>query len=128
NKVLYAINRAIDVLTPTKLRLTYIFYYYLSDNIEDLNTYFNLNLSINTRWKNKDLRDSMAHYGLGKILRNDTDLEDVYGGITNKLLGISWDELFIEIDNEIMLFASELNTVINDKNIKHKYIARNRIE
>lgn len=127
-KVLYVINRAIDVITPTMLRISYIFYYYLCDNTESLNAYFNLNLDINTRWKNKDLRDSMAHYGLGKILRNDTDLNDIFGGITNKLLDISWRDVLIEIDNETMLFANQLITVLDDKEIVHKYTAWNRID
>jgi len=127
-KVLYGVNRISNQRAPIKLRISYILYYYLCDNLDSMNEYFNLNLSINPSWKNKDLRNSMAHYSLGKILRNDTNKSDAFGGVTNKLLGISWNELLINIDDQIQLYVSQLEGNLNNKNIIHKYTAWNKVD
>ena len=62
-------------------------YYYLCDFILDLNKETGLNLFLNSDLKNRELRNCLAHYGLGQYIKNsDIVQSDVLKGLLLKPL------------------------------------------
>lgn len=109
NYLLWFVDKAFIDEFPSKLRFLYLQYYYLVNMVNDINIKLNTNFFINNQWYNKDFRDCMAHYGLGKILK-DTDIiaTDLMGGLTNKLFNTDYIHTKINIFNELKSLANQL--------------------
>lgn len=69
NFIIYGIDKYILPEVTTKLRFAYIQYYYLMEQIPQINKHFNTQFYMNSKWldpKNK-FRNCMAHYGIGVV-------------------------------------------------------------
>lgn len=88
NFVLYGLNCFTNTLSTTKLRFSYNLYYYICENIDKINNYYNTNFMINSKYKDEELRNAFMHYGIWKIVKNKVNTLDSFGGMTNIRLGI----------------------------------------
>lgn len=70
---------------PQKFKFAYLQYYYLCDFIDTLNKYNNLNYQLNKSLKDRDIRNCIAHYGLGRFMKETDIIEnDILKGLTYK--------------------------------------------
>lgn len=70
---------------PQKFKFAYLQYYYLCDFLRDLNKCNGTNFCLDASMQNRDMRNCLAHYGLGQFLRKDEVVaEDVLKGLTYK--------------------------------------------
>lgn len=102
NFILYGINEFLIEETTTKLRFSYILYYYLLKIIPDINKALHLNLKINNTYKSDGFRNAMAHYKLGVALKETEIINDAYMyGLTEKFFGIDYQHLKAGILQEL---------------------------
>lgn len=113
NFIIYGIDKYIVPEIPAKLRFAYIQYYYLMEQIPQINKYFNTQFYINSKWlepKNK-FRNCMAHYGIGVVLSQQEVIEtDLFGGLTQKI----FDEEWVSVKNFIVNELGELSEQISN--------------
>ncbi|MCL2360671.1 MAG: hypothetical protein FWC73_02520 [Defluviitaleaceae bacterium] len=94
---------------PTKLRFAYLQYYYLTTLIPQMNQKLATNFTINLQYKNDKFRNCMAHYGLGVALKETDIIEsDMFFGLSNQLLDMSYTEIKTAIYSELDLFSEQL--------------------
>ena len=94
---------------PTKLRFAYLQYYYLTTLIPEMNQKLAANFTINPQYKDIKFRNCMAHYGLGAALKEADIIEnDMFFGLSNKLLDMSYIEIKTAIYSELDLFSEQL--------------------
>lgn len=106
NFVIYGINEYIIDEVTTKFRFVYLQYYYISFLLTDINNHFQTNFIIDKSMVNENIRNSMAHYGLGSVLKPDEiDIHDEFGGLTQKFLNLNW----IDTKNHIVLSLKDLS-------------------
>lgn len=68
---------------PTKLRFSYILYYYLCDILPQVNSMHKTNFCLDTRYQFGEFRNAMAHYKLGVYLKTDeVIISDLMFGMT----------------------------------------------
>ncbi len=116
NYILYFIDKYFLIELPTKLRFAYLQYYYLAGLLDGINNKLNTHFSINKKWINQGFRNCMAHYGLGKdIKENDIVEDDLMGGITIKFFNKNYYELKKEIFYELESLSIQLSEYIFSK-------------
>lgn len=118
NFLIYGIEGFIRTEIPLKLRLAYIQYFYLVQQLPSLNAKLGSSFSITNKWydSSSGFRNCMAHYGLGSIItQEEAVVDDSFGGITHKFFGIPWIELKIELYHELQ----DLSNQITDYLIPH---------
>ena len=103
------INRYFVDEFPAKLRYTYLQYYYLTTLIPQINRKLATNFTINNQYKNDKFRNCMAHYGLGVAI-NEADIieNDIFLGLSYKLLGMPYTEIKAAIYFELDMFAEQV--------------------
>ena len=80
-------NYFIDEI-PQKFKFAYLQYYYLCDFIKQVNAQQNTNFYIDNSFYHRELRNCLAHYGLGRyITESEIISDDVLKGLTNKAFG-----------------------------------------
>lgn len=126
NFVLYGLNRFTNTVSTTKLRFSYNLYYYICENIDKINNYYNTNFIINRKYKDNELRSAFMHYGIWKIVKNKINPLDSFGGMTNIRLSISWKNLLIFVSNEINSFSKQLDNYLKNNKISHNYCISNK--
>ena len=126
NFVLYGLNRFTNTVSTTKLRFSYNLYYYICENIDKINNYYNTNFIINRKYKDNELRSAFMHYGIWKIVKNKINPLDSFGGMTNIRLSISWKNLLIFASNEINSFSKQLDNYLKNNKISHNYCVSNK--
>ncbi len=90
---------------PQKYKFCYLMYYYLCDFILDLNKETGLNLFLNTKLKNRELRNCLAHYGLGQYIKNsDIIHSDILKGLTIK----AYNKEYFEAKEELYKYMNDL--------------------
>ena len=76
---------------PQKFKFAYLQYYYLCDFIREMNELLNTKLELNSSLKNRNIRNCLAHYGLGQFMKEtDIDKEDILKGITVKAFNMEY--------------------------------------
>ena len=94
---------------PAKLRYAYLQYYYLTTLIPQMNQKLATNFTINNQYKNDSFRNCMAHYGLGVAISEADIVEnDIFFGLSYKLLGMPYTEIKAAIYSELNMFAEQL--------------------
>lgn len=126
NFVLYGLNRFTNTFSTTKLRFSYNLYYYICENIDKINNYYNTNFFINSKYKDNELRSAFMHYGIWKIVKNKINPLDSFGEMTNIRLSISWKNLLIFVSNEINSFSKQLDNYLKNNKISHNYCVSNK--
>lgn len=121
NFVLYGLNHFTNTLSTTKLRFSYNLYYYICENIDKINNYYNTNFTVNSKYKDEELRNAFMHYGIWKIVKDKVNLLDSFGGMTNIRLGIDWNNLLNFIISEINLFSIQLDNYLSNNKLTHSY-------
>ena len=121
NFVLYGLNNFTNTLSTTKLRFSYNLYFYICENIDKINDYYNTSFTINSKYKDDELRSAFMHYGIWQIVKDNVNLSDSFGGMTNIRLGIEWNNLLIFTLNEIKSFSIQLNNYLSKNKLSHSY-------
>lgn len=115
NFIIYGIDKYIVPEIPAKLRFAYIQYYYLMEQIPQINMYFNTQFYINGKWldsKNK-FRNCMAHYGIGVVLSQQEVIEtDLFGGLTQKIFDEEWISVKNSIINELRKLSVQISNFL----------------
>lgn len=101
--ILYCVNEYILDECSTKIRFTYILYYYLTTFIPEISIEKNgINFHIGNEYANRNFRNAMAHYGIGPALNeNEIIEEDILFGLTEKILGVTTAEMHNAVLEEL---------------------------
>lgn len=118
NLMVYGVNGFIIEDTPIKLRGNYLIYYYLCDLTSELNEFFNAKFTINKVYYNTKVRNAMAHYGLWQALGEEINLQDRFGGLTNKYFNKDWTDLYKEISNILLSYKKQILLYFKKNKIK----------
>lgn len=98
---------------PQKFKFAYLQYFYLCDFIKEVNASCGTQLYINGMWKNQDLRNSLAHYGLGQLLgENDIVDNDVLKGLTTKALGLNYFEAKRAVFDSLHELINQIESIV----------------
>jgi len=117
NFLIFGIDKYILDETSTKLRFIYIQYFYLVDLVKEINNVFRSGFSMNERWYSRDMRNCLAHYGLGSVLKqNDLNEDDTFGGLTNKLFNCNWQSLKNSLVKELWDLSEQLQKFLKINN------------
>lgn len=115
NFIIYGIDRYIVPDITTKLRLAYIQYYYLLEQIPHINKQFNTGFYMNDQWldSKKTFRNCMAHYGIGVALsQQEVILSDLFGGLTQKIFGVEWIVVKNSLINELKALSEQISNYL----------------
>ena len=118
NLMVYGIGGFIIEEAPIKLRGNYLIYYYLCDLNSGLNEFFNAKFNINKLYYNPKVRNAMAHYGLWQALGEEINLQDRFGGLTNKYFNKNWIDLYKEITNTLLSYKKQILEYFEKNKIK----------
>ena len=121
NFLLYGLNSYTTIYKTTKLRFSYNLYFYICENINKINDYYNTNFTINSKYKDDELRSAFMHYGIWKIVKDKVNPLESFGGMTNIRLGIDWNNLLNFIISEISLFSIQLDNYLSNNKLTHSY-------
>lgn len=115
NFIIYGIDEYIVQDITTKLRLAYIQYYYLLDQIPQINKHLNTQFYMNSQWvdSQKKFRNCMAHYGIGVVLSQKEVIKtDLFGGLTQKIFGEDWISIKYSIMNELRKLSEQISNYL----------------
>ncbi len=115
NFIIYGIDEYIVQDITTKLRLAYIQYYYLLDQIPQINKHLNTQFYMNSQWvdSQKKFRNCMAHYGIGIVLSQKEVIKtDLFGGLTQKIFGEDWISIKYSIMNELRKLSEQISNYL----------------
>lgn len=111
NFIIKCIDDFIESEISTKLRLSYILYYYLLKILPDINTKYNCDFKISDKYNSDIFRNAMAHYKLGILLKEDEIIEtDIMFGLTQKCFGTK----YITVKDFIIEELKKLSNDIKD--------------
>ena len=112
NFVVKAVNDFVKEETPTKLRFSYLLYYYLCGIISGVNDMCGTSLVIDQKYYSEQFRNAMAHYKLGVALK-EKDLKDDFDfGLSQKLLKVEYSSLKKDIINELTYLGEQINHIL----------------
>jgi len=98
---------------PSKLRLAYLQYFYLTKLIPEINLRLSTDFSLDLSLKNDKFRNCMAHYGLGVcMVESDIVEEDLMFGLTIRLMDKSYFEVKDAIFHELDTLAHQLESYL----------------
>lgn len=101
---------------PQKLKFAYLLYYYLCDFVQDLNVHNNTNFVLNSLYKNRNFRNTIAHYGLGQYMDEDEIMEDdLLKGLTYKAFDMDYISLKKEIYKTLKELTMQIESYIFDE-------------
>ena len=112
NFVINAVNEFIEEETSTKLRFSYLLYYYICDILSDINTLCCTAFAINNEYYSAEFRNAMAHYKLGIALKENEVKNDCIFGLSQKILGIDCQKLKMKVINELKQVRDEINAFL----------------
>lgn len=91
NFLIYGVNNLLVENPPTKLRFSYIMYYYLCNVLPEVNATHDTNFELNRRYQSREFRNAMAHYKLGAYLKpSELIFDDSMFGMTQKGFGLDY--------------------------------------
>lgn len=110
NFVLVGINLTVIDEIPTKLRFSYLLYYYLLKILPQINKKLSANFKLSDKWRSEKFRNSMAHYKMGVSLREkEIVFDDPFYGLTQKYLGTD----YYTVKNDIIYCLDDLSTQLD---------------
>lgn len=91
NYVIEFIDKYFITEIPQKFKFAYLQYYYLCNFMKELNTVNKTKYFIDSSLQDRNLRNCIAHYGLGQILGEQEIIDnDVMKGLTQKVFGMDY--------------------------------------
>ena len=110
NFIIKCIDEFIIDETTTKLRFSYILYYYVLEILPEINSKLHLGLFMDGKWKSPGFRNSMAHYKVGVALKEcEMVSTDPFFGIVQKYFpGCDYFTLKSGVIKELHSLASQL--------------------
>ncbi len=100
--------------TSTKLRCSYLLYYYLLKVLPDINTQYNCAYYMNNKFYCDVFRNAMAHYKLGVLLKeNEIKENDIMFGLTQKCFGMDYISVKNSIISELKGLSVQLKETLN---------------
>lgn len=113
NFIVKCIDEYILDETTTKLRFSYILYYYILRILPEINAKLSTQFVMDNKWHSDAFRNAMAHYKLGVALKDsELILSDPLFGLTQKFLGCDYYTLKNGIMQELMSLASQLKVFL----------------
>lgn len=111
NFIIKCIDDFIEGEISTKLRISYILYYYLLKILPDINIKYSCDFKISDKYNSDIFRNAMAHYKLGVLLKEDELVEnDIMFGLTQKCFG----EDYLSVKNFIVEELKNLSNYIKE--------------
>ena len=118
--ILCSINYVIDFIEnyfideiPQKFKFAYLQYYYLCDFINELSCIKGSDLFIDNSLQNRELRNCLAHYGLGQYLeKKDIVSSDLLKGLTIKALDLEYFEAKYKLFNYLNNLRDQIKNII----------------
>lgn len=109
NFILYCVNKFIVPEIPTKLRFSYLLYYYIMRLLPELNKQVQGDFILSDKWDSQLFRNAMAHYKLGITLKeNEIRENDILYGITYKIWGLGYEDIKSAIMLELAGLANQI--------------------
>ncbi|WP_091236872.1 hypothetical protein [Anaerobium acetethylicum] len=109
NYVLYLVDKIIKEEMPTKIRIAYLEYYYLTKIISEINQIFGTYFMLSKEWVSAPVRNCMAHYGLGQLItESELDNTDLMFGITKKYFGLDYYEMKEKLYSELKALSVQI--------------------
>jgi len=109
NYIVKCINEYIIDETTTKLRFSYILYYYILRILPEINTELSTQFDMDNKWNSDAFRNAMAHYKIGVALKESELIpSDPLFGLTQKYLNCDYDSLKNGVIRGLMSLASQL--------------------
>lgn len=109
NFIIYGVDNLIGKEIPTKLRFSYILYYYLCSILPQVNSTHKTNFSLDTQYQSREFRNAMAHYKLGAYLKPDEMIiEDLMFGMTQKAFGVEYHAVKHTIISELTSLSEQI--------------------
>lgn len=109
NFIIYGVDKLIGEEIPTKLRFSYILYYYLCDILPQVNSAHKTNFSLDMQYQSRGFRNAMAHYKLGAYLKPDeVIIDDLMFGMTQKAFGLEYHTVKQTIISELASLSEEI--------------------
>ena len=114
NYVRYFINEYFTDEFSSKLRFSYLLYYYLVSFMIEVNNKLSTDFKIDNKYSNSNFRNCMAHYGLGQEMKEADIIESdtMMFGLTDKIFLIPYSELKGEIFSELAKLANQLEAYL----------------
>ncbi|TDM42343.1 hypothetical protein ETI06_08310 [Macrococcoides goetzii] len=113
---LYGLKPLKKPFLPSILRINYILYYYINTVLKDVNKDNQTDFFIDTQYIDDLFRNCMAHYGIGNLLKqNEVDLNDPFGGLTQKVFKIDYVVLNKKIEDNLEALLNQINGHIEKK-------------
>lgn len=113
NYIVKCIDEYILDETTTKLRFSYILYYYILRILPEINAKLSTQFVMDNKWHSDAFRNSMAHYKLGVALKDsELILSDPLYGLTQKFLGCDYNTLKNGVMQELSSLASQLKVFL----------------
>ena len=113
NYIVKCIDEYILDETTTKLRFSYILYYYILRILPEINAKLSTQFVMDNKWHSDAFRNAMAHYKLGVALKDsELILSDPLFGLAQKFLGCDYNTLKNSIMQELSSLASQLKVFL----------------
>lgn len=115
NFIIFGVDKYVVPEVPIKLRLAYIQYYYLVQQIPQINSQLKTQFFMDNRWIDSKgtFRNCMAHYGVGVALSQDEVIEtDEFGGLTQKIFKQDWIPMKNSIVDELSQFSKQVRSYL----------------
>ncbi len=110
NFILKCVDKYIAEETTTKLRFSYLLYYYVLRILPAVNQKMSLKLHMNNQWYNNNFRNAMAHYKLGVALREEEIVNtDPLYGLTQKFFDCDYITIKRAVLYELDSFSKQLS-------------------
>ena len=98
---------------PQKFKFAYLQYYYLCDFVNELRLAKGTNYSIDDSLQNRELRNCLAHYGLGQYLEENDIIEpDILKGLTVKAFNLDYFETKRQLFKHLLNLRDQIQTNI----------------
>lgn len=120
NYILKCIDAFIHEETTTKLRFAYILYYYIVGILPEINAKLSTSFSTDFNWYSREFRNSMAHYKLGKVLKeSEMVFDDPFYGLTQKFLGTDYNTVKQAVMSALASLAEQIEEYLKiEKEVK----------
>lgn len=111
NYIIKCIDEYILDETTTKLRFSYILYYYVLHILPEINRKLSTQFVMDKKWNSDAFRNAIAHYKIGVALKNhELILSDPFYGLTQKYLHCDYKTVKDGVLRELTQLAQQLQT------------------
>ena len=97
----------------TKLRMSYLLYFYLLKIIPQINEKLNTTFTVNKKWYSDKFRNAMAHYKMGIALKeHEIVYDDLFFGLTQKYLNADYYTAKNDIIDYLRILANQIDNYL----------------